>query len=87
MIAVRNLGLAADALAERSVESPKPNVSVERQVQSRNTSMSFSSKTGDTMSPTMSIVSFMRPIQVFCPVSGDGGTISATFPIPWGHFC
>lgn len=30
------------------------------------------------MSPTMCIVSFMDPIQLSCPVSGEGGTISAT---------
>ena len=60
------------------MESPKPNVSIEEQFQSRRASMSFSSMTGDTMSPTMSIVSFMEPIQPFSPGSGDGGTISAT---------
>ena len=56
----------------------KPDVSIEKQFQSRSVSISFSSMTGDTMSPMMSIVSFMKPIQLFCPASGEGGTISAT---------
>src|SRR5580704_2765837 len=60
------------------MQSPKPDMSIEEQFQSRSASMSFSSMTGDTMSPTMSMVFFMEPIQFFCPASGDGGTISAT---------
>ena len=54
------------------MQSPKPDVSIEKQFQSRNASMSFSSMTGDSMSPTMPIVSFMEPIQASCPASGDG---------------
>src|ERR1700746_3360531 len=45
----------------------KPDVSIEEQLQSRSASISFSSMTGDTMSPMMSIVSFMEPIRLFCP--------------------
>src|SRR5215469_16203393 len=62
----------------RVVQSPKPDMRIEEQFQSRSASMSFSSMTGDTMSPTISMVSFMDPIQLFCTASGDGGTISAT---------
>ena len=70
----------SDAVAKpgRIMQSPKPDVSIEEYFQSCSASISFSSITGDTMSPTMSIVSFMEPIQLFCPASGDGGTISAT---------
>jgi hypothetical protein len=60
------------------MQSPKPNVGVEKKLQSRSALMSVSSTTGATMSPWNCMVSFMDPIHSFCSASGDGGTTSAT---------
>ena len=81
--AITHFSAHSDAVAEsgRIMQSPKPDVSIEKQFQSHSASISFSSITGDTMSPTLAIVSFIEQIQLFCPVSGDGGTISAGLPM------
>ena len=60
---------------------------IEKQFQSRSASISFSLMTGDTMSPTMSIVSFMEPIQLFCPASGDGVRVTVCWQLGLGLRC
>src|SRR5947209_19228107 len=50
---------------------------VEYQFQSRSTSQSLSSLAGETISPTISIASFIEPSQS-AGGAGDGGTTSAT---------
>ena len=58
--AVSHSDKLAGTMAEpgRIVQSPEPDASIDEQHQSRSASISFSSMTGDTISPTMSIVLF-----------------------------
>src|ERR1700687_3129963 len=67
--------------AFRILQSPEPDVRVEKQFQSRRTSHSFSSFAGETMSPTISKEFFIDPIQDERFSTDVGGTTSATgFP-------
>jgi len=50
---------------------------VEQQLQSRNTSQSDSSSAGETMSPKISMESFIEPIQAALRCTDDGGMTSA----------
>ena len=58
-----------DSFAETPVifQAPEPNVGIEKQVQSRKASQSCSSLAGETMSPRISNVPFMEPIQSLEP--------------------
>ena len=57
---------------------PQPDVRVKQQSQSRRTSHSFSSFAGDTISPRISKVPFIDPIQALRSSTAVGGTTSAT---------
>src|SRR5277367_6430811 len=60
------------------LEVPEPDVGIEQQSQSRLTSHSSSSFAGDTMSPRISNVPFIDPIQAARSSTAVGGTTSAT---------
>src|SRR6266404_6953877 len=62
----------------RLLEIPQPDVGVQQQSQSRRTSHSSSSFAGDTMSPRISNVPFIDPIQALRSSTVVGGTTSAT---------
>src|SRR5260370_39150682 len=66
----------------RLPQSPEPNVSVQQKLQSRRASHSSSSDAGEIMSPRISILPFIEPIQAERSSTGDGGTTSAT-GLPW----
>jgi hypothetical protein len=55
--------LTTSAKPSRFLEIPKPDVRIQEQSQSPRTSHSFSSFDGDTMSPRISNVPFIDPIQ------------------------
>src|SRR5450432_175740 len=60
---------------------PQPDVSIQKQLQSRRTSQSSGSVAGEMMSPRISPWPFMEPSQFPRSLPGDGGTTSATgFP-------
>src|SRR6266566_6368054 len=70
--------MAADFL--RLPDHPEPDVGVQQNPQSRNTSQSSGSVAGETMSPTMSIFPFINPNKSL-GTFGAVGTRSATgFP-------
>jgi len=58
--------------------SPRANVSVQQELQSRRASHSSSSDAGEIMSPRISIRPFIEPIQAERSSTGEGGTTSAT---------
>src|SRR5207248_11060003 len=60
------------------VDTPKPDVRIQKNSQSRRTSQSSGSLAGDTISPTIFILPFMNPIQSFGASLGDAGPNSAT---------
>src|ERR1700694_1215826 len=62
----------------RILEIPEPDVRIKQQPQSRRTSHSSSSFAGDTMSPRISNVPFIDPIQAARSSTAVGGTTSAT---------
>src|SRR6266446_6777494 len=62
----------------RLLEIPQPDVGIKQQSQSRRTSHSFSSFAGDTMSPRISNVPFIDPIQAARSSVPVGAITSAT---------
>jgi hypothetical protein len=66
----------------RLCQAPNPNVSVEEKFQFFRASIASASTIGDTMSPTISIVSDMEPIQLLSWVSEDAGMTSAIATAP-----
>src|SRR5258708_15811745 len=65
----------------RVLQEPQPDVGVQEELQSRRTSHSFSSFAGEMMSPTISMESFIEPIQEARSTTAVGGMTSATgFP-------
>src|SRR5277367_3080626 len=68
----------ASTQAPRLQKIPEPDVCVQKQSQSRLTSHSSSSFAGDTMSPRISNVPFIDPIQAARSSTAVGGMTSAT---------
>src|ERR1041385_612747 len=65
----------------RFSQAPKPYVCIEQQLQAFNASISFSSITGEIMSPSISISPAIEPIHSVRSFMGEGATTSATgFP-------
>src|SRR5437899_4764044 len=62
----------------RVLQAPQPDVGIEQESQSRNASQSSGSVAGGTMSPRISILSRIEPIQSPDAASGEGGRTSAT---------
>src|SRR5450755_1006792 len=61
-------------------QTPQPDVGVQQKLQSRNTSQSDSSLAGDTMSPRISILPFIDPIQSRGRTGATGTTSATGFP-------
>src|SRR5579862_1529559 len=61
----------------RRRQAPNPNVCIEQEFQSLSASIVSGSITGDTMSPMISTLSDMEPIQLLSPASADAGITSA----------
>jgi hypothetical protein len=65
----------------RLYQAPKPNVRIEEEFQFLSASMIPISTTGETISPTISMLPDIDPIQLRSSVSGAAGIISAiAFP-------
>src|SRR5207237_8891465 len=62
----------------RVLAVPNAEGGIEQESQSRNASQSSGSVAGETMSPRISILSRIEPIQSPDAASGEGGTTSAT---------
>jgi hypothetical protein len=58
-------------------DGPQPNMSIEEPLQSRNTSQWHFSSAGEMISPTISMESFIEPIQVARGSTDEGGITSA----------
>jgi hypothetical protein len=58
-------------------DGPQPNMSIEEPLQSRNTSQWHFSSAGEMISPTISMESFLEPIQVARGSTDEGGITSA----------
>src|SRR5260221_11625807 len=62
----------------RLAHAPNPDVRIEKKFQFLKASIDSISITGETISPTMSIVPDMEPIQLLSSASGDSGMTSAS---------
>jgi hypothetical protein len=59
-------------------QAPNPNVRVEEKFQFFRASIASMSMTGETISPTISILPDMEPIQLLSSAPGDAGMTSAS---------